>query len=290
MYEFDQIRLLALAGACYGKLNMTAAAERTLREALEALGLERTRRRAEVLIDLAVVRAQQQDANEAAGLAGEALPIAVESGSVASVHRVQRFRPELARWDRTPAVMALDEQLDGARRPIAGAGIICVRERRGGPDDLVVVPVDGSAPPRTVHGGHDFYAFPRPSLDGRRLAWVSWDHPNQPWCGTDLWAANLLGAGMEVQLGPARHIAGGHDESVTQSEWGPDGTLHFVSDRCGWWNLYRERDKRVRRPGASAAAIHLHQALPARDRRPARVHRCRPHHQPRGGHAALDRS
>ncbi|HEV7449993.1 MAG TPA: S9 family peptidase [Pseudonocardiaceae bacterium] len=216
-----------------------------MREALEALGLERTRRRAEVLIDLAVVRAQQQDANEAAGLAGEALPIAVESGSVASVHRVQRFRPELARWDRTPAVMALDEQLDGARRPIAGAGIICVRERRGGPDDLVVVPVDGSAPPRTVHGGHDFYAFPRPSLDGRRLAWVSWDHPNQPWCGTDLWAANLLGAGMEVQLGPARHIAGGHDESVTQPEWGPDGTLHFVSDRCGWWNLYRERDKRV---------------------------------------------
>jgi hypothetical protein len=97
MYEFDQTRLLALAGACYGKLNMTAAAERTMREALEALGLERTRRRADVLIDLAVVRAQQEDANEAAGLAGEALQIAVESGSVASVHRIQRFRPELAR-------------------------------------------------------------------------------------------------------------------------------------------------------------------------------------------------
>lgn len=115
MYEFDQARLLALAGACYGELSMTAAAERTLREALEALGLEHTRRRAEVLIDLARVRAQQRDADEAVGLAGEALQIAVESGSVAIMHRVQRMRCELARWDRTPAVVALDEQLDGAR-------------------------------------------------------------------------------------------------------------------------------------------------------------------------------
>lgn len=154
----------------------------------------------------------------------------------------------LYRVDHDRAARAITSPGDeryGDLRPIAGAGVVCVRERRGGPDDLVVVPVDGSAPPRTLHEGHDFYAFPRPSPDARRLAWISWDHPNQPWCGTDLWVADLLGTGMNVHLGPARHVAGGHNESVTQPEWGPDGTVHFVSDRCGWWNLHRERDERV---------------------------------------------
>ncbi|MGH4008020.1 MAG: helix-turn-helix domain-containing protein, partial [Pseudonocardiaceae bacterium] len=72
MYEFDHARLLAVSGACYGQLGKTAAAERTLGEALEALGPKRTQRRAEVLVDLARVRTQQHDADEAAGLAGEA--------------------------------------------------------------------------------------------------------------------------------------------------------------------------------------------------------------------------
>lgn len=114
MYEFDYARLLALTGACYERLGKTAAAERTLREALEALGPKRTRRRAEVLVDLARVRAGQQNAEEAAGLAGEALKIAVETGSTAGIQRVRRFRPDLARWNGTRAVVALDEQLTDA--------------------------------------------------------------------------------------------------------------------------------------------------------------------------------
>ncbi len=114
MYEFDHARLLALTGACYGRLGKTAAAERTLREALEALGPKRTRRRAEVLVDLARVRARQQNAEEATGLAGEALEIAVETGSTAGIQRVRGFRPGLARWNGTRAVMALDEQLADA--------------------------------------------------------------------------------------------------------------------------------------------------------------------------------
>jgi dipeptidyl aminopeptidase/acylaminoacyl peptidase len=40
-------------------------------------------------------------------------------------------------------------------------------------------------------------------------------------------------------------IAGGKSESIFQPEWSPDGTLHFVSDRSGWWNLYRVREGRV---------------------------------------------
>ena len=30
-------------------------------------------------------------------------------------------------------------------------------------------------------------------------------------------------------------------ESIFQPEWSPAGELHFVSDRTGWWNLYRAR-------------------------------------------------
>jgi dipeptidyl aminopeptidase/acylaminoacyl peptidase len=89
-----------------------------------------------------------------------------------------------------------------------------------------------------VASGHDFYAAPRPSPDGRRLAWLTWDRPCMPWDGADLWVADL---GPEGRLGPARHLAGGRQESVVQPEWSPEGVLHFVSDRSGWWNLYRER-------------------------------------------------
>ncbi len=113
MYEFDHPRLLAVAGACYEQLDSTEAAERILREALDTLGMGRSRRRAEVLVNLARVRARQQDVDEAAGLARDSLAIAVETGSMAGVRRVQRFRPELARWTSAPSVRMLDEQLDG---------------------------------------------------------------------------------------------------------------------------------------------------------------------------------
>jgi dipeptidyl aminopeptidase/acylaminoacyl peptidase len=34
-------------------------------------------------------------------------------------------------------------------------------------------------------------------------------------------------------------IAGGPEESIFQPQWSPDGILYFISDRTGWWNLYR---------------------------------------------------
>lgn len=83
--------------------------------------------------------------------------------------------------------------------------------------------------------GDDFYASPRLSPDRRRLAWLSWSHPSMPWVGTELWVAEFTGSGVE---NPTR-IAGGPAESVFQPEWSPDGTLYFVSDRSGWWNIYR---------------------------------------------------
>jgi len=90
--------------------------------------------------------------------------------------------------------------------------------------------------------GGDFYASPRLSPDGRHLAWLTWNHPNMPWDGSELWVGELAPGG-EVRL--AQRVIGGHDESVFQPEWSPDGVLHFVSDRSGWWNLYRLREGRV---------------------------------------------
>jgi dipeptidyl aminopeptidase/acylaminoacyl peptidase len=90
--------------------------------------------------------------------------------------------------------------------------------------------------------GNDFYAAPRLSPDGKYLCWLTWNHPNMPWDGTELWVAEIADDGT---LGEAQHIAGGEAESIYQPAWSPEGVLHFVSDRTGWWNLYRWRDGEV---------------------------------------------
>jgi dipeptidyl aminopeptidase/acylaminoacyl peptidase len=121
-----------------------------------------------------------------------------------------------------------------------GKRIVCVRERhvedREAINEIVVLPSDGSADPRVVAGGNDFYAFPRMSPDGTRLAWTEWSHPNLPWDGTLLYVADFADDGA---LSNVTLVAGASDESIFQPQWSPDGVLHFVSDRTGWWDLYR---------------------------------------------------
>ncbi|MCA9472762.1 MAG: S9 family peptidase [Nitrospirales bacterium] len=84
--------------------------------------------------------------------------------------------------------------------------------------------------------GYDFYASPRLSPDGRQLAWLSWNHPNMPWDGCELWVADFDADGAVTE---GKIVAGGPEESIFQPEWSPTGTLYFISDRTGWWNLYR---------------------------------------------------
>ena len=139
-----------------------------------------------------------------------------------------------------PDLPAGDRYADGAVTP-DGRLIVCVRERhhadgREADNELVVLPADGSEPPRVIFTGPDFVAAPRLSPDGARLAWLSWDHPRMPWDGTELWLADLSEDGT---LGPTTLVAGGPTESITQPRWSPDGRLLFISDRSGWWNLYR---------------------------------------------------
>ena len=134
--------------------------------------------------------------------------------------------------------------------------------------------------------GPDFLAAPRLSPDGAILAWLEWDHPDMPWDATRLRTAPVTEDGS---LGPSDLAAGGPEESIVQPEWSPDGVLHLVSDRSGWWNLYRLVGRpapgaarpdggRVRRPGLDLRPIVVR--LPAPTDRSSAVARA-------GGHDRL---
>jgi dipeptidyl aminopeptidase/acylaminoacyl peptidase len=96
---------------------------------------------------------------------------------------------------------------------------------------------------QVLAAGHDFYSSPRLAPDGRHLAWLCWDHPRMPWQGSELWLAEVDADGY---LQSPRRVAGGAEESICQPEWSPQGVLHFVSDRSGWWNLYAWQDEQAR--------------------------------------------
>jgi dipeptidyl aminopeptidase/acylaminoacyl peptidase len=124
--------------------------------------------------------------------------------------------------------------------------IICVREDHttsdtGATGALAAIDLE-TGEERDLVSGNDFYSSPRLSPDGRRLAWITWNHPNMPWDGSELWVAEVKEDGS---VSAGEQVAGGKDESVIQPEWSPDGRLYFISDRAGWWNLYELREGRV---------------------------------------------
>jgi dipeptidyl aminopeptidase/acylaminoacyl peptidase len=140
------------------------------------------------------------------------------------------------------------------------AEVWCVRERHHRDGDLdrqiVAVPVDGRAARdpaavREVVGDARFLANPRLSPDGTRLAWLAWNHPNMPWDGTEL----RVGALEAGRVAGWNTVLGGPSESVFQPEWDGDLQLIAVSDRTGWWNLYR-----VPAPGAPGSVTPLYPA------------------------------
>ena len=119
--------------------------------------------------------------------------------------------------------------------------IICVCEDhtisgREALNSLVAIDTGGEKVRLSLVFGNDFYSSPRISGDGTRLAWLTWNHPDMPWDGTELWIADIAADGSIVNR---TRVAGSRNESVTQPGFSPDGTLYFISDRSGWWNLYR---------------------------------------------------
>lgn len=143
-------------------------------------------------------------------------------------------RPITPKGDRRYAEGAID----GRRKRM-----ICVCEDhtaagREAINQLVSIDLEGVEEVRVLASGMDFYASPRISQDGNWLAWLAWNHPNMPWDGTELWVGKI---GPDGFLEQPEQVSGGAEESVYQPEWSPNGDLFFISDRTGWWNLYRWR-------------------------------------------------
>ncbi len=158
--------------------------------------------------------------------------------------RLYRLAPGHAPQALTPAggLRYADLEADLGRRRI-----LAVREDHRGQGEavnsIVALGLDGPGgredAGRVLAEGHDFFSSPRLSPDGKHLAWLSWDHPDMPWDSTRLWSAEI---GADGGLAEVRQAAGGARELIVQPAWSPDKTLYFVSDRDGWWNLYRASD------------------------------------------------
>ncbi len=154
--------------------------------------------------------------------------------------RLYRLEPGGSPQPQTdePAVPRGDRWADGELSP-DGEWIVCVREQHaadGGAaavrNEIVRLSAHAPSSPEVLAAGSDFVAAPRLSPDGRTLAYVRWNHPSMPWDDTELVRLDLASGAESV-------VAGGPGESVGEPSWTPDGRLWFLSDRTGWWNLYR---------------------------------------------------
>ncbi len=123
-----------------------------------------------------------------------------------------------------------------------GCGQIWVCEEHGDKIKNYLVRVDEKGV-HEIASGHDFYSSPRLSPDGKKLAFITWDFPSMQWDSSLLWLADVAEDGSLHNVMP---ISGGPNESVCQVRWSPDGILHFVSDKTGFWNLYRYHKGRAK--------------------------------------------
>jgi dipeptidyl aminopeptidase/acylaminoacyl peptidase len=153
------------------------------------------------------------------------------------------YRQDLGREPKpltTPALRYADGQIDRRRNLF-----FCVREDHtgGGEPINTLARVDLETGESTaIVSGNDFYSSPRLNPDGSLLAWLTWNHPNMPWDGTELWLGRLNADGSIIEK---QKIAGGDHESICQPEWSFGGDLYFVSDRTGWWNLNRRNQNEI---------------------------------------------
>ncbi|KOG15829.1 MULTISPECIES: prolyl oligopeptidase family serine peptidase [Streptomyces] len=167
--------------------------------------------------------------------------------------RLYAYEPDAAPGARPRPLTPVSATGDGLRwvdpvvRPELGE-VWCVLEEFTGPEPtdvrrmLAAVPLDGTAAEdraavrELTDARHRFVTGPRVSPDGRRVAWIAWDHPRMPWDGTEVRIADVAPDGTFREV---RTVAGGPAESIPQVGWDAAGRLLLVSDRTGWWNLYR---------------------------------------------------
>ena len=169
--------------------------------------------------------------------------------------RLYMLRPGAKPAPVTPPNYRYADCIATSARANQGAALICVREDHTDAKDirntLVRLPLPVTGAGEVLFEGTDFVAYPRVSADGLKLAFISWKHPNMPWDGTELKVADLTPRGLSnVKL-----IAGGAEESVLDPQWDSDGTLYFISDRSGFWNLYAHHEGGPRDGGSGEGGV-----------------------------------
>ncbi|GAA0794289.1 S9 family peptidase [Marinobacterium sediminicola] len=100
--------------------------------------------------------------------------------------------------------------------------------------------------------GADFYSSPVIRPDGNQLAWIEWDHPSQPWRCTRLMLAQLDQQGRLIQ---PRQLSDKGDVAWAQPRFSPQGVLHVVGDRRGWWQIEMVTEQGIR-PLAGVSPEH----------------------------------
>jgi alpha-beta hydrolase superfamily lysophospholipase len=134
-------------------------------------------------------------------------------------------------WDlATNAPITSEPGVFAALTP-SGPSVLAVHDR-GESDELVEIDrVSGDI--RSIRSAPFLSS---PTVRGSRLAWAEWPESAAPWNHCEVWASADF---REKDPLAAVRIAGGPEESAIEPKWGPDGHLYFLSDRTGWWNLYR---------------------------------------------------
>jgi dipeptidyl aminopeptidase/acylaminoacyl peptidase len=171
-----------------------------------------------------------------------------------TLYYVDQSDQGLYRWeldsadDAAPTRLTASSPVGGALRYADGRlsvdreWFVCVEERHsptGVVHGIVAVHAEGSTATVPLLEGRDFYAAPRPSPDGVFLAWLTWDHPDMPWDGSELWVGRWDAGEGDPRVVESRRIAGGSDISIGQPLWCGDGSLCYLSDEAGWWQPYR---------------------------------------------------
>lgn len=94
---------------------------------------------------------------------------------------------------------------------------------------------DGAIIP--LHEGYDFYTYPTLCSALNVISFIAWNHPDQPWTATKLVELEFDSCGVVIQ---SSILAGeAAQESLSQPFYSEEGGLYVISDRDGWWNLYR---------------------------------------------------
>lgn len=93
--------------------------------------------------------------------------------------------------------------------------------------------------PRLLAQGSDFYAAPRLSPNGQRLAWIEWQRPDQPWTQTQLFCAQR---NPDQSWGTPVCMAGAAgDASLQQPLFDQHNRLVVLNDQDGYWQPWREQ-------------------------------------------------